>query len=47
VRSRDLAAAEKLVHEADLIAPLAGPERRNEWLDHTNRLSRKGLRARL
>lgn len=47
VRNRDLATAEKLVHETDLIAQLASPERRNEWVDHTNRLSRKGLRARV
>jgi serine/threonine-protein kinase len=47
VKNRDLTTAERLVHETDLIAQLASPERRNEWIDHTNRLSRKGLRARV
>ena len=47
VRSRDVAAAEKLVRETDLIAHLASPERRSEWADQSRRLSRKGLRARV
>ena len=47
VRNRDLATAEKLVRETDLVAQLASPEQRSEWLDHTNRLGRKGLRARV
>ena len=47
VRNRDLANAEKLIKETDLLAHLASPERRNEWADHTARLSKKGLRTRL
>jgi hypothetical protein len=47
VRSRDFASAEKLVQETDLLAHLASPERRNEWAEHTARLSKKGLRARV
>ncbi len=47
VRSRDLAAAETLVHETDLVAELASPRHKNEWLNHTSRLSRKGLRGRV
>jgi eukaryotic-like serine/threonine-protein kinase len=46
VRNRDLIAAEKLVQETDLIAPLASTEGRNAWIDHMNRLSRKGLHTR-
>jgi hypothetical protein len=47
VRSRDWPAAELLVQETDLIAPIAGPERRNEWMEHTGRLKRKGLKTRV
>ena len=47
VRSRDLAAAEALVHETGLIAALASPRQKTEWLNHTNRLSKKGLRGRV
>jgi eukaryotic-like serine/threonine-protein kinase len=47
VRSRDFAGAEKLVHETDLLAHLASPERRNEWAGHTARLNKKGLRTRV
>ena len=47
VRSREMSAAETLVHETDLIAPMASPERRNAWVEHTGRLSRKGLRTRV
>ncbi len=47
VRSRDLAAAETLVHETDMVAELASPGQKNEWHNHTSRLSRKGLRGRL
>ena len=46
VRSRDLAGAEKLVHDTELIVELASPQQRNEWANHTSRLSRKGLRGR-
>jgi hypothetical protein len=47
VRNRDLAAAETLVHETDRLAELASPGQKNEWHNHTSRLSRKGLRGRL
>ena len=47
VRNRDLAAAETLVHETAQLAELASPGQKNEWLNHTSRLSRKGLRGRL
>jgi hypothetical protein len=47
IRSRDLSAAEALVHETDLIAALASPRQKNEWVNHTTRLSRKGLRGRI
>ncbi len=47
VRSRDLAAAEALVHETDGLAELASARQKNEWLNHTSRLSRKGLRGRV
>jgi len=47
VRSRDFLAAEILVHETDLIAQMASPERRNAWAEHTGRLSRKGLKTRV
>lgn len=46
VRNKDLSAAETLVRETDLIAELASPQRKAEWLNHTSRLSRKGLRGR-
>ena len=47
VRNRDLAAAETLVHETDLVAEMASPEQKAEWHNHTSRLSRKGLRGRI
>ena len=47
VRGRDFPAAETLVHETDLIAQMASPERRNAWAEHTHRLSRKGLKTRV
>lgn len=47
LKTRDLPAAEKLLQETDLIAQLASPERRSQWANHTHRLSRKGLRARV
>jgi hypothetical protein len=47
VRNRDLASAEKLVKETDLLAHLASPERRNEWASHVARFSKKGVRTRV
>jgi hypothetical protein len=47
VRSRELAAAESVVRETDRIADLASPQRKSEWRNHTGRLSRKGVRARV
>jgi hypothetical protein len=47
VRSRDLPAAEALVNQTSLIAALASPRQKTEWLNHTNRLSKKGLRGRV
>ena len=46
VRSRDLAGAQKLVQDTELIAELASPQQRNEWTSHTSRLNKKGLRGR-
>ena len=46
VRSRDLAGAQKLVQDTELIAELASPQQRNEWTNHTSRLNKKGLRGR-
>ena len=47
LRNRDVPGAERLVHETDLIAPMASPEGRTAWAEHTARLSRKGLRPRV
>ena len=47
VRNRDLAGAETLVHQTDLLAELASPEQKNQWLHHTGKLSKKGLRVRV
>jgi len=47
VRNRNLADAEKLVRETDLLAHLASPERRNEWVNHVARFSKKGVRTRV
>jgi len=47
VRSRDLSAAEALVQETGLIVALASPRQKTEWLNHTSRLSKKGLRGRI
>ena len=44
LRNRDLAAAETLLRETESIAELASPQQKSEWLNHTTRLSRKGLR---
>ncbi len=46
MRSRDLAGAEKLVRDTDLIAELASPKQRIEWANHTSKLNKKGLRGR-
>jgi serine/threonine-protein kinase len=46
VRNRDMAAAESLVNQIDLIAEFASPRQKTEWQNHTGRLSRKGLRSR-
>ena len=46
VRNRDLAGAETLVRQTDLVAELASPEQKNQWLHHTSKLSKKGIRIR-
>ena len=47
LRNRDLAGAETLVHQTDLLAELASPEQKNHWLHHTSKLSKKGVRVRV
>lgn len=46
MRSKNLAAAETLVNQIDLIAEFASPRQKTEWQNHTSKLSKKGLRVR-
>jgi hypothetical protein len=46
VRSKNLAAAETLINQIDLIAEFASPRQKTEWQNHTTKLSKKGLRIR-
>jgi hypothetical protein len=46
VRNKDMAAAETLVSQIDLIAEFASPRQKAEWRNHTSKLNKKGLRHR-
>jgi serine/threonine-protein kinase len=46
VRSKDIAAAETLVNQIDLVAEFASPRQKAEWQNHISRLNKKGLHHR-